>query len=636
MVVVATPNYDPSDLPAIVRIRQAQGNQLQIKVQNPSDTPLTDYDIHLVVLEEGTYTEAEHGVNLEAYRFNSTQTDGATLGWNGQPITPQNTYQNPVVFGSVMTDNNPNWVSFWNDNLSLGKHIGEDPNTTRLDETLGYVIIESGTGTINGQKFIAQLGSDSIEGVDNGGINQYSLPTLDFTPQTAILSQNGMDGANGGWAFLAGDNPVNSSNLNLLIDEDQVLDNERKHTDEQVAYLLFESPNQSPNFAPTINPQTFNNLPENSANNTLVGTIIASDPDGDTLTYQITQNIDIDNDGNNAFRLEGNQLIVNDSDDLDYETNPTLPITIQVSDGQLTSEALVTINLLNINEQTPISIGEFGQISLSSDTQTIQLQGNYVNPVVFVLTPSFNESDAVSPRLTEVTNHQFTVSLEETSYLLGNQNSDTSHIAETISYLVLEEGNYTLSNGAQLEVGEISVNGNLIKQNKEANWHDVTFHDTFDLNPVVLSQIQTNNEEGYLVSRQRNLTPTGVQLGLQKEEFFSNSLPLNETIGYLALSQGDGLWNSHAYTAGLTGNVVDDQWFTESFTDLGQTPQLFASFATTNGYDPLSLRYQNLESDSVQFLGHEEQSLDSELRHTNEDVNYLAIVGNGVLTGLLG
>ncbi|MGK7945329.1 MAG: hypothetical protein AB4058_12750, partial [Microcystaceae cyanobacterium] len=138
-----------------------------------------------------------------------------------------------------------------------GKHIAADDDTARLDETLGYVIFESGSGTIDGQKFSAQLGSDTIEGVDNNSNSQYDLSNLDFTPQVALASQSAMDGQDGGWAILAGDNPINSNRLKLQIDEDQIGDSERKHTTEQVSYLLFEGQTATANSL-SINPQGLN------------------------------------------------------------------------------------------------------------------------------------------------------------------------------------------------------------------------------------------------------------------------------------------------------------------------------------------------------------------------------------------
>ena len=47
-----------------------------------------------------------------------------------------------------------------------------------------------------------------------------------------------MDGGNGGWAVLYGAAPVSASSLNLAIDEDQANATERRHSAEQVAYLV--------------------------------------------------------------------------------------------------------------------------------------------------------------------------------------------------------------------------------------------------------------------------------------------------------------------------------------------------------------------------------------------------------------
>jgi hypothetical protein len=48
-----------------------------------------------------------------------------------------------------------------------------------------------------------------------------------------------MDGGNGGWAILYGTDPITNGGLKLAIDEDWAWDSERRHTTEQVAYLVF-------------------------------------------------------------------------------------------------------------------------------------------------------------------------------------------------------------------------------------------------------------------------------------------------------------------------------------------------------------------------------------------------------------
>ena len=49
-----------------------------------------------------------------------------------------------------------------------------------------------------------------------------------------------MDGPDGGRAVLTGPTPLNASAISMAIDEDQLKDSERAHTNEQVGYIVFE------------------------------------------------------------------------------------------------------------------------------------------------------------------------------------------------------------------------------------------------------------------------------------------------------------------------------------------------------------------------------------------------------------
>ncbi|MDW3192400.1 MAG: cadherin domain-containing protein [Cytophagales bacterium] len=123
------------------------------------------------------------------------------------------------------------------------------------------------------------------------------------------------------------------------------------------------------NNPPQIANQTFN-IEENSANGTLVGTIIATDPDGDELTYSITS-------GNEAgtFSLNGTsgELTVANVDLLDFETVVMYELRVQVSDGTVIAASSITINVLDLDE--PVLSTLFG-----SDIKV------YPNPVSEYLT----------------------------------------------------------------------------------------------------------------------------------------------------------------------------------------------------------------------------------------------------------
>ena len=91
----------------------------------------------------------------------------------------------------------------------------------------------------------------------------------------------------------------------------------------------------STNKAPTIEAATFS-LAENSPIGTVVGTIEASDADGDTLTYTI-----LSGNTGQAFGLDAitGVLSVVDSSALDYEITPVFSLLVQASDGALSDSA---------------------------------------------------------------------------------------------------------------------------------------------------------------------------------------------------------------------------------------------------------------------------------------------------------
>jgi uncharacterized protein YqfB (UPF0267 family) len=110
------------------------------------------------------------------------------------------------------------------------------------------------------------------------------------------------------------------------------------------------------NQTPVITDQSFS-LPENSPDGNTVGTVVATDPDvGDNLSYTLTAGNDL-----NAFAMSNAGVItIADSSQLDFETNPTFSLTVQVMDdgtGTLSSTATISINLSQVNE-APVIAGQ--------------------------------------------------------------------------------------------------------------------------------------------------------------------------------------------------------------------------------------------------------------------------------------
>ena len=105
------------------------------------------------------------------------------------------------------------------------------------------------------------------------------------------------------------------------------------------------------NHAPTFTNQTFN-IPENAENNTILGTITATDQDqGQSLTFSLLSGNEL-----GIFELTNDgTLKVKDNTKLNYEkvANHKVDLRIKVTDNgapTLSNEAIVSINLQDVNE----------------------------------------------------------------------------------------------------------------------------------------------------------------------------------------------------------------------------------------------------------------------------------------------
>jgi hypothetical protein len=249
-VVVCTLNDFQAGRPVVIRVSNVTATSFDLRLQNPSGRSVNPAVVSYIVMEEGAWTI--DGVACEARRYLSTRTDENARWWGERQHYLQD-YANPVVIGQVMSENDSRWSVFWcrgsrryrppsPNRLYTGKTVCEDRDENRADETIGYIVFEGGPATLGGVAFEARLGGDSIRGVGNRPPYDYTF-SVPFAnpPQVNLATQAGMDGNNGGWAYTYGQS-VTTNAISLVIDEDQRRDWERRHTTEQVGYVVFESP----------------------------------------------------------------------------------------------------------------------------------------------------------------------------------------------------------------------------------------------------------------------------------------------------------------------------------------------------------------------------------------------------------
>ncbi|MFH1119555.1 MAG: cadherin domain-containing protein [Bacteroidota bacterium] len=128
---------------------------------------------------------------------------------------------------------------------------------------------------------------------------------------------------------------------------------------------------QQTNQAPVIANQIFS-INENSPVGTQAGTIAASDPNqGQSLTYSI-----ISGNTNNVFSVNAanGNLTVNNSMALNYEYIQTFALLVRVTDngtGNLWSQATITVNVNNLNEQPILNANTFSVVQFSPNGTSV-------------------------------------------------------------------------------------------------------------------------------------------------------------------------------------------------------------------------------------------------------------------------
>ena len=125
----------------------------------------------------------------------------------------------------------------------------------------------------------------------------------------------------------------------------------------------------SGNYPPEMNNQEFS-IDEHSPVNTPVGMVDAIDTDGDTILFSIISGNDPEifsiDSGTGIISVLSNTL-------LDYEAQTNVILTIGACDSQITSTALVTISINNINDHAPVIQSQ--QFSIDENTSNHSIIG---------------------------------------------------------------------------------------------------------------------------------------------------------------------------------------------------------------------------------------------------------------------
>ena len=185
--------------------------------------------------------------------------------------------------------------------------------------------------------------------------------------------------------------------------------------------------------APVCDPPIFSaSIQENSPVGNEVLTLTCSDADSSVLNYSILEDYV-------PFQISSSgALTVNDS--LDYETNTFHTIPIEVSDGEFYFNTTVFVNVLGINEHTPV----FSQTTYACSVNENEAIGS------LMCTVSASDDDS---GLDGTLNYQILTSTPSDSFVV-NQDSGEVYLAASIDYESMQSFSLTIET---YDLGEPSL-----------------------------------------------------------------------------------------------------------------------------------------------------------------------------------
>ena len=295
-----------------------------------------------------------------------------------------------------------------------------------------------------------------------------------------------------------------------------------------------------------------------------------------------------------------------------YITNPSAADTDgdQFSDGDEVAAGTDPLDSASNAGAQSVWRLERGEVFVNHNWKRVQLQQPFVNPIVVAASLSSNGKNPSIVRIRNVEPTGFEIRVQEWDYLDGN------HKHEIIGYLVLEEGSFTLEDGTVVEAGQIETE-------LTSAFSLINFTRRFNMAPVVLTSITTENASDAVTSQVHNIGLEGFEYRQRKEEGGVQT-HTTETMSYIAWEPSMGALDDMLFEVALIPTGVTDELhrveFVSSFTN---EPVFLAAMQTTNEEDTAVVRWRARTSFSVDVQIEEETSLDRERAHAPEVLGYI-------------
>ena len=258
-----------------------------------------------------------------------------------------------------------------------------------------------------------------------------------------------------------------------------------------------------------------------------------------------------------------------------------------------------------------VVIGETGQVTANHEWVVVELEHDYVDPVVVVNMVTYNGNHPSTLRVRNVTANSFECQVDEWDYLDGN------HAVEDIHYMVVEAGDHMLEDGTHIQAGIANVSS--------AN-ATIPFLTNFAGTPVLVSQATSTNDVKACVTRQKDITTSSFNIRLQSQEADGKTHGA-ESVAWIAYHGPDMVLNADDQT---------ESWAENTFsTSYAETPIVLAAMQTFDGGDSAGLRCRTLTTSTISTMVEEEKSLDDEIGHTTEQVGLIVLPAGAIISAPL-
>lgn len=285
---------------------------------------------------------------------------------------------------------------------------------------------------------------------------------------------------------------------------------------------------------------------------------------------------------------------------------------------------------------------------------TVNTQKNYKRPIVIASLMTHNNDNSLSVRVRSVGTNSFQIGLQspcENYNRYGNTSPPPANRcpisgswqAETVQWMVIEEGTWIFPDGTKIEAYKLNSNTVRSKFGGNANAATVVnYSHTYTAAPIVLHTINTFNDSNWISSTVwgrtggRNQIPdaTGFRIALEGAE--ATTSHGSEAIGWVAMELGSGANMGNQYAAfkssGLTVDRHNDGCYSVNYgLTFAAVPNAVVQHNTMNGGDGAWVRgCAAIQANRVRVHMEEDQVRDTERTGIPESVAGFAFSNGGV------